>query len=173
MKLFRYHAKLRHHENARTAKTSNLDNLHSDGGRSVSSAAPGDSMSSSAPGTREDTLLPTVVEVRAEREVTLMKEDFLWVWKWAEELRGRLGWALRGFRGGKWKKMKGSMWHVFSLSPQHRMHCWLWSVMQQTSDFQPIEVSTTKHFCHERLPVSLVELLLETNLILIFKLGPN
>ncbi|KAA8592522.1 hypothetical protein FQN60_017977 [Etheostoma spectabile] len=44
-----------------------------------------------APGTREDTLLPTGVGVSAEREAPPMKGDFLWVWRRAEELRGRLG----------------------------------------------------------------------------------
>lgn len=71
------------------AQISNFDNLHSERGRSVSSA-PGDSVSSSAPGAREDRLLPTLVLVRAEREATL-KEDLLWVRRRAEELRGRWG----------------------------------------------------------------------------------
>ncbi len=89
MKLFLYHTKLPHRKNVCIA--SSVDNLQSEGGWSVSSAAPGDSVSSSVPGTGEDTLLPTVVKVRAEREETLMKEDFLRVWRRAEELRGCLG----------------------------------------------------------------------------------
>lgn len=111
----------------------NSDNLHSEGGQSVSFADLRESEQnqcpSPVPGISEDTPLPTVVDRRTERGAMLIKEDWLLFEAW----RGKD----RGIKSSTHVKIKNWQ-HVFSLSTKdtHRVDKQLFVLVTRTINFR-------------------------------------